>query len=79
MKKDTHYGHHVTLTTKHDNKLGKQIREKVLTEEHEDPGKCGETKERAIIGAVVNKLPEEWFLEVSRDKDDLEGIIDYLE
>ncbi|GJU66034.1 RNA-directed DNA polymerase, eukaryota, reverse transcriptase zinc-binding domain protein [Tanacetum coccineum] len=44
-----------------------------------DPEKCGETKERAIIGAIINKLPEEWFSKVSRDKDDLEGIIDYLE
>ncbi|GKC76194.1 RNA-directed DNA polymerase, eukaryota, reverse transcriptase zinc-binding domain protein, partial [Tanacetum coccineum] len=63
--------------TNWDNKLGGQIREKILTEEQEDPEKCGETKERAIIGAMVNKLHEEWFLEVSRDKDDLEGIIDY--
>ncbi|GJU65175.1 hypothetical protein Tco_1247010 [Tanacetum coccineum] len=47
--------------------------------EREDPKKCGETKERAIIRAVVNKLPEEWFFEVSRDKDDLKGIINYLE
>ncbi|GKB53753.1 zinc knuckle CX2CX4HX4C containing protein [Tanacetum coccineum] len=62
-----------------DNKLGGQIQEKILIEEQEDPKKCGETKERAIIGAMVNKLPEEWFSEVSRDKDDLEGIIDYLE
>ncbi|GJZ61388.1 RNA-directed DNA polymerase, eukaryota, reverse transcriptase zinc-binding domain protein [Tanacetum coccineum] len=61
------------------NWLGGQIREKTLTEEQEDPEKCGETNERAIIGAVVNKLPEEWFSEISRDKDDLEGIIDYLE
>ncbi|GJT86750.1 hypothetical protein Tco_1068467 [Tanacetum coccineum] len=38
-----------------------------------------ETKERAIIRAMINKLPEEWFSKVSRDKDDLEGIIDYLE
>ncbi|GKE13282.1 hypothetical protein Tco_1416833 [Tanacetum coccineum] len=27
---------------------------------------------------MINKLPEEWFLGVSRDMDDLEGIIDYL-
>ncbi|GJU24874.1 hypothetical protein Tco_1163495 [Tanacetum coccineum] len=46
-------------------------------EEQEDPEKCGETKTRAIIKAMVNKLPEEWFLGVSRDMDDLEGIIDY--
>ncbi|GKD82047.1 hypothetical protein Tco_1348886 [Tanacetum coccineum] len=48
-------------------------------EEHEDPEKCGESKTRAIIEAMINKLPEEWFLGVSKDKDDLEGIIDYQE
>ncbi|GJS12320.1 RNA-directed DNA polymerase, eukaryota [Tanacetum coccineum] len=72
MKKDTHYGHH-------ENKLGGQTQEKTITEEQEDPEKCGETKTRAIIGAMINKLPEEWFSGVSRDMDDLEGIIDYLE
>ncbi|GJU48516.1 RNA-directed DNA polymerase, eukaryota, reverse transcriptase zinc-binding domain protein [Tanacetum coccineum] len=61
------------------NWLGGKIRERTLMKEQEDPKKCGETKERAIIGAVVNKLPEEWFFEVSRDKDDLKGIINYLE
>ncbi|GKE23233.1 hypothetical protein Tco_1434745 [Tanacetum coccineum] len=45
----------------------------------EDLEKCGETKTRAIIGEMVNKLPEEWFSGVSKDKDDLEGIIHYLE
>ncbi|GJX72739.1 reverse transcriptase domain-containing protein [Tanacetum coccineum] len=59
-------------------KLGGQIREKTLTEEQEDPEKCGETKERAIIGAIINKLPKEWFSKVSIFKDDLEGSIDYL-
>ncbi|GKD15668.1 RNA-directed DNA polymerase, eukaryota, reverse transcriptase zinc-binding domain protein [Tanacetum coccineum] len=44
-----------------------------------DPERCGETKTRAIIGAMVNKLPEEWVSGVSRNMDDLEGIIDYLE
>ncbi|GJW63997.1 hypothetical protein Tco_0115881 [Tanacetum coccineum] len=48
-------------------------------EDREDPEKCGETMTRAIIGAMVNKLPKEWFSRVSKDKDDLEGIIDYLE
>ncbi|GJS37771.1 hypothetical protein Tco_0536153 [Tanacetum coccineum] len=61
-----------------DNKLGGKIREKTITEEQEDPEKCGETKTRAIIGAMINKLPEEWFSGVSRDMDDLEGIIDYI-
>ncbi|GJW42827.1 hypothetical protein Tco_0071626, partial [Tanacetum coccineum] len=52
--------------------------DRILIEEQEDSDECGENKERAIIRAMVNKLPEEWFSEVSRDKDDLEGIIDYL-
>ncbi|GJU86123.1 DNA-directed DNA polymerase [Tanacetum coccineum] len=59
--------------------LGGQTREKTITEEQEDPEKCGETKTRAIIGAMVNKLREEWFSGGSRDMDDLDGIIDYLE
>ncbi|GKE22201.1 hypothetical protein Tco_1433713 [Tanacetum coccineum] len=28
---------------------------------------------------MISKLPEEWFMGVSMDKDDLEGIVDYLE
>ncbi|GKA31623.1 hypothetical protein Tco_0717928 [Tanacetum coccineum] len=59
--------------------LGRQTQEKTIMKEHEDPEKCRETKTRAIIGAMINKLPEEWFSGVSRDMDDLEGIIDYLE
>ncbi|GJU56453.1 RNA-directed DNA polymerase, eukaryota, reverse transcriptase zinc-binding domain protein [Tanacetum coccineum] len=62
-----------------DNNLGGQTREKTLTEEHEDLEKCGETKARAIIGAMINKLAEEWFLGVSSDMEDLERTIDYLE
>ncbi|GJX27750.1 serine--tRNA ligase-like protein [Tanacetum coccineum] len=62
-----------------DNKLGGQTQEKTITKEQEDLEKCKETKTRAIIRAMVNKLPEEWFSGVSKDKDDLEGIIDYLE
>ncbi|GKD73870.1 RNA-directed DNA polymerase, eukaryota, reverse transcriptase zinc-binding domain protein, partial [Tanacetum coccineum] len=65
--------------TNWDNKLGGQTQEKTIMEEHDDPEKCGESKTRAIIGAMINKLPEEWFSGVSKDKDDLEGIIDYLE
>ncbi|GJW91100.1 RNA-directed DNA polymerase, eukaryota, reverse transcriptase zinc-binding domain protein [Tanacetum coccineum] len=61
------------------NKFGGQTREKTITEEHADPDKCGETKARAIIKAMINKLSEEWFSGVSRDLDDLEGIINYLE
>ncbi|GJY60437.1 integrase, catalytic region, zinc finger, CCHC-type containing protein [Tanacetum coccineum] len=40
-------------------KLGGQTREKTLIEEQEDLDKCGETKTKAIIRAMVNKLPEE--------------------
>ncbi|GJS86639.1 hypothetical protein Tco_0769275 [Tanacetum coccineum] len=59
--------------------LGGQTREKTITGEQEGPEKCGESKTRAIIKAMINKLPEEWFSGVSKDKNDLEGIIDYLE
>ncbi|GJV19853.1 hypothetical protein Tco_1368873 [Tanacetum coccineum] len=62
-----------------DNKLRGRAGENTITEDLEDLEKCGETMTRAIIGAMVNKLPEEWFSGVSEDKDDLEGIIDYLE
>ncbi|GKB22294.1 hypothetical protein Tco_0856217 [Tanacetum coccineum] len=86
MKKDTPSGHHVTLITKYATeeesqakKLEGQTQEKTSIEEQEDPEKCKETKTISIIGAMVNKLPEEWFSGVSKDKDDLEGIIDYLE
>nr|GEU35926.1 hypothetical protein [Tanacetum cinerariifolium] len=61
------------------NKLGGRTGEKTITEDQEDPEKCRETMTRAIIKVMVNKLPEEWFSRVSEDKDDLEGIIDYLE
>ncbi|GJR17015.1 reverse transcriptase domain-containing protein [Tanacetum coccineum] len=43
------------------NKLEGRTQEKTITEEQDDPDKCGETKARAIIGAMINKLPEEWF------------------
>ncbi|GJU45705.1 hypothetical protein Tco_1202971 [Tanacetum coccineum] len=50
-----------------------------MIKELEDQEKRGETKTRAVIGAMISKLPEEWFLRVSKDRDDLEGIVDYLE
>ncbi|GKA45272.1 hypothetical protein Tco_0738068 [Tanacetum coccineum] len=61
------------------NKLGGRTREKTIMKDQEHPEKCGETMTRAIIRAMVNKLPEESFSGVSEDKGDLEGIIDYLE
>ncbi|GJR03163.1 hypothetical protein Tco_0526147 [Tanacetum coccineum] len=60
-------------------KLGGRTREKTIMKDQEHPEKCGETMTRAIIRAMVNKLPEESFSGVSEDKGDLEGIIDYLE
>ncbi|GKB98469.1 hypothetical protein Tco_0984606 [Tanacetum coccineum] len=48
-------------------------------EEHEDPERCGEAKSRSIIETIVNKLPHEWFKGSSKDKDDLQGIVDYFE
>ncbi|GJY87587.1 hypothetical protein Tco_0502215 [Tanacetum coccineum] len=49
------------------------------TVDWEDHDGCGKTKSRAIIGTVVDKLHEEWFEGSNKDKNDLEGIIDYLE
>ncbi|GJV33585.1 hypothetical protein Tco_1393985 [Tanacetum coccineum] len=60
-------------------KLGGRTSEKTIMKDQEHPEKCGETMTRAIIRAMVNKLPEESFSGVSEDKGDLEGIIDYLE
>ncbi|GJX84026.1 hypothetical protein Tco_0333507 [Tanacetum coccineum] len=48
------------------NWLGGQTREKTMTEKQEDPKKYGETKTKAIIGAMVNKLPEEWFQRLAK-------------
>ncbi|GKB33448.1 hypothetical protein Tco_0872849 [Tanacetum coccineum] len=62
-----------------DNNLEGKTQEKTIKEEHEDPEKCEETKTRAIIRVMVNKLPEKWFSGVSKNMNDLEGIIDYLE
>ncbi|GJT93823.1 hypothetical protein Tco_1082668 [Tanacetum coccineum] len=62
-----------------DSKLGGRTWENTITKDQEDPEKCKETMTRAIVRAMVNKLHEEWFSGVSEDKDDLEGIIDYLE
>nr|GEV03646.1 hypothetical protein [Tanacetum cinerariifolium] len=45
----------------------------------EDPKECGEDKANAIIGAIHNKLNDDWFNNTSEDKDDLDGILDYLE
>ncbi|GJV11717.1 hypothetical protein Tco_1353258 [Tanacetum coccineum] len=67
------------MSDKEANEIGGQTQEMTMTEEQEDQEKCGETKTRAVIGAMIRKLPEEWFLGVSMDKDDLEGIVDYLD
>ncbi|GJW06021.1 hypothetical protein Tco_1568444 [Tanacetum coccineum] len=69
---------HYWKSTNDDDRIGLEW-EGLSCPNGEDPEKCGETKTRAIIGAMINKLPEEWFSRVSKDKDDLEGIIDYLE
>ncbi|GJT02208.1 RNA-directed DNA polymerase, eukaryota, reverse transcriptase zinc-binding domain protein [Tanacetum coccineum] len=45
----------------------------------EDLEECREDKANAIIGAIHDKLNDGWFNETSEDKDDLEGILNYLE
>ncbi|GJR19540.1 zinc knuckle CX2CX4HX4C containing protein [Tanacetum coccineum] len=50
-----------------------------LKENLEDPKECREDKANTIMGAIHNKLNEDWFNNTSEDEDDLEGILDYLE
>ncbi|GJW97330.1 zinc finger, CCHC-type containing protein [Tanacetum coccineum] len=49
------------------------------SKECEDPKECGEYKANALLGAVLDKLNSDWFNGTSKDKDDLEWIIDFLE
>ncbi|GJR57609.1 hypothetical protein Tco_1499771 [Tanacetum coccineum] len=50
-----------------------------LEENLEDPEECGEDKANAIMGAIHNKLNNDWFNNTSEDEFNLEGILDYLE
>ncbi|GJR34928.1 hypothetical protein Tco_1210612, partial [Tanacetum coccineum] len=50
-----------------------------LEENLEDSEECEEDKENAIMGAIHDKLNDDWFNNISEDEDDLEGILDYLE
>ncbi|GJV31009.1 hypothetical protein Tco_1391409 [Tanacetum coccineum] len=44
-----------------------------------DPDQCREGRNNEIQERIINNLHEEWFKGTSNDKDDIEGIIDYLE
>ncbi|GJV22540.1 hypothetical protein Tco_1371560 [Tanacetum coccineum] len=50
-----------------------------IKENSEDPEECGEDKVNVIIGAIYDKLNDDWFNGTSEDENDLEGILDYLE
>ncbi|GJU14037.1 hypothetical protein Tco_1136433 [Tanacetum coccineum] len=50
-----------------------------LEENYEDPEECGEDKANVIMGAIHDKLNDDWLNNTSEDKDDSEGILDYLE
>ncbi|GJR15290.1 hypothetical protein Tco_0797942 [Tanacetum coccineum] len=49
-----------------------------IEENSEDPEECREDKANIIIGVIHDKLNADWFKVTSEDKDDLEGILDYL-
>ncbi|GJZ87677.1 zinc knuckle CX2CX4HX4C containing protein [Tanacetum coccineum] len=49
------------------------------SEELKDPDGCMDSKEKEILGTILNKLYDEWFKGTDKDDDDLEGINDYLE
>nr|GEU67128.1 kinase-like domain-containing protein [Tanacetum cinerariifolium] len=50
-----------------------------IEENLEDSEECGEDKASVILGIVLDKLDEAWFEGTSEDKDDLEGMLDFLE
>ncbi|GKF87841.1 hypothetical protein Tco_0258718, partial [Tanacetum coccineum] len=50
-----------------------------IKENSEDPKECGEDKANVIIGAIYDKLNDDWFNGTSEDENYLEGILDYLE
>ncbi|GJR37085.1 zinc knuckle CX2CX4HX4C containing protein [Tanacetum coccineum] len=49
-----------------------------LEENLEDSKECGEDKANTIMGAIHDKLHDDWFNNTSEDEDDLEGILDNL-
>ncbi|GKB86299.1 hypothetical protein Tco_0958571, partial [Tanacetum coccineum] len=49
-----------------------------IEENSEDSEECGEDKANTIIGAIHDKLNDDWFNVTSEYEDDLEGILDYL-
>ncbi|GJX20238.1 zinc knuckle CX2CX4HX4C containing protein [Tanacetum coccineum] len=50
-----------------------------IEENLEDLEEYREDKANAIMEAIHDKLNDDWFKDTREDKDDLEGIIDYLE
>nr|GEZ65054.1 glyceraldehyde 3-phosphate dehydrogenase [Tanacetum cinerariifolium] len=50
-----------------------------LEENLEDTKECEEDKANTIMGAIRDKLNDDWFNNASEDEDDLEGILNYLE
>ncbi|GJS24689.1 zinc knuckle CX2CX4HX4C containing protein [Tanacetum coccineum] len=50
-----------------------------IDENSEDPEECGEDKENIIMGVIHDKLNDDWLNSTSKDKDNLEGILNYLE
>ncbi|GJV88443.1 hypothetical protein Tco_1532381, partial [Tanacetum coccineum] len=44
----------------------------------EDPEECEEDKANTILGAIHDKLNDDWFNNTGEDKEDLEGLLDYL-
>ncbi|GJS07050.1 zinc knuckle CX2CX4HX4C containing protein [Tanacetum coccineum] len=50
-----------------------------LEENLEDLEECGKDKANAIMWAIHDKLNDDWFNNTSKDEDDFEGILYYLE
>nr|GEX83860.1 hypothetical protein [Tanacetum cinerariifolium] len=50
-----------------------------IKENMKDPEECEDDKSHVIMESIHDKLNDDWFKDTSKDEDDLEGIIDYLE
>ncbi|GJR15292.1 reverse transcriptase domain-containing protein [Tanacetum coccineum] len=49
-----------------------------IKENSKDPEECREDKANTIMGDIHDKLNDDWFKGTSEDKDNMEGILDYL-
>nr|GEX40152.1 hypothetical protein [Tanacetum cinerariifolium] len=67
------------LATAHTKSERFREEENDIKENIKDLEECEDDKSHVIMEAIHDKLNDDWFKDTSKDEDDLEGIIDYLE